>query len=133
MAQEAITSLSKLFPEIIYDADQISELTLDIWNTYRLNILPKISNHTAFIKYEVKASDTLEGLARNFYANDRLWWLILFANNAEDPFSFLDDIRSGQTELENGKILILKPKYISDILLNLKRLKNVESRNAKNN
>ena len=130
---QPLTSFSNLFPEIVYDEDQIPEVTLDIWNSYRVSILPRKANFNAYIKHFVEQKDTNESLARTYYNNDRLWWLIPFCNNAEDPLYFLDEVRNTLGEYGNGTILILKPKYLGDILLNIKKIKNVENRKYKVN
>lgn len=130
---EKMTSFAKLFPEIIYDESQISAPSLDIWNSYRLKVIPMQTNFDAYIKHRVVKQDTLESLARQYYSNAYLWWFVPLVNNAEDPFSFLDDVRNGENGFEDGKILILKAKYLADIFSSLKKNKNIENRNMKIN
>ncbi len=130
---ESPTSFSKLFSKVIYDEEQISEITLDIWNSYRLKYFPRTLDYMAFDKYQVKQEDTIERIANKFYNNNRLWWLVLLVNNAEDPFTFLEEVRNDNETYKDSKILILKAKYLSDILANIKKIKNIESKNYKVN
>lgn len=106
-------SFAHLFPEFVYDKDQAAEKSLDIWNAYRIKYTsPDNQNSMAFFYRRLSEKDTLISLAREYYGNDALWWLILESNNAEDPFTFLDDIRRTPEQT----IRILKKKFVSDII-----------------
>jgi hypothetical protein len=106
-------SFMNLFPDFVYDKEQVSSKSLDIWNAYRLKYTgPDNKDSMAFYYRRVRDGDTLISLAREYYSNDALWWLILESNNAEDPFTFLDDVR----EQDEPTIRILKEKYISEIV-----------------
>lgn len=119
------TSLVNLFPEIVYDKDQVPGKSLDIWNSFRFSILPAILANRSYFLYKVNQRDTLEGLAGKFYNNQRLWWITLLLNDVEDPFDFLPNILNnvdGQFG-PDYRIKILKPDYIAPVLSELKRLK----------
>lgn len=110
-----------LFPEIVYDPDQVSQLSLDIWNAFDIKVFPKDALTNPYILYRPSQFDTLPNLAATFYKSDRLWWITLLVNKVEDPFTFLDDVTIHG--LNGGVINILKVKYISNIIFDMKRLK----------
>jgi hypothetical protein len=119
------TSMVNLFPEFIYDKDQIPGKSLDIWNSFRFAILPTILANRGYFLYPVKQRDTLEGLAGKFYSNQRLWWITLVLNDVEDPFDFLPNVLNN-IDPQFGpdfQIKILKPEFIAPVLSELKRLK----------
>ncbi len=109
-------SFTNLFPQI---SDDNSINILDIWNSFRIKVLPKIYEDAAYFEYRPKSSDTLYGIADSFYGDVKLWWLIPLINDAEDPFDFLKD-----TIDSNKSIILVKPQYISNIIFTLTRLKN---------
>jgi hypothetical protein len=118
MANQPVNQKSfvNLFPTIV-DDDKIK--LLDIWNSYRVRVVPAIYNADAYIEYNPASSDTLYGLANTYYGDPALWWVIPLVNDAEDPFDFIQDA------IDNGTtILILKNTYISSILFTMSRLKN---------
>lgn len=122
-----------LFPEFVYDKDQIPTKSLDIWNSFRFAILPTILANRAYFTYTVKPRDTLEGLAGRFYSNQRLWWLTLILNDVEDPFDFLINISNNSKTTQDYQIKILKADYIAPILSELKRLKGFTENLTENN
>lgn len=130
--QEKLTSFSTLFPEIIYDKDQISEKSLDIWNSYRLSVFPKKFNYQAFDKFPIKSSDTVESIASRYYGDPKMWWLVLLSNDAEDPFTFINDSIKNSNE-NKGVINLLKIKYLGEIMLAMKKYKNVQKRDINRN
>lgn len=122
------TSQVNLFPEIVYDIDQVSNLSLDIWNSFDIKIFPKNTLTNPYLLYRPTQADTLPSLASVFYGSDRLWWITLIVNGVEDPFTFLDDVTIHGKN--GGAINILKIKYISTIIFEMKRLKAIN--NTKN-
>lgn len=131
--REKLTSMSVLFPEIIYDYDQISELSLDIWNSYKLIALPRKQNYQAYDKYEVNTGMTLENISRDYYGDGRLWWLVLLSNDAEDPFTFIQDVLNGAGGFKDSQISLLKKKHVGEILVSMKKHKNIKSKDYNSN
>jgi hypothetical protein len=115
------TSQINLFPEIVYDKDQVAQLSLDVWNAFDIKVFPKNAKGNPYLLWRPVQSDTLPGLAQTFYKSDRLWWITLLINEVEDPFSFLDDVTING--LNGGVIKILKMEYIPNIIFEMKRLK----------
>lgn len=118
-------SMINMFPEIIYDKDQVPTKSLDIWNSFRVNILPQILANRSYFSYQVKSRDTLESLASRFYGTPRLWWLTLLVNDADDPFDFLPSVLNDDSA-DFGpayNIKILRSEYINSILVEIRRLK----------
>lgn len=131
--QQKLMSFSNLFPEIIYDKEQIPNESLDIWNSYRIHIFPKSSNHRAYEKIKVRVGDTPEKISQRYYGNGRFWWIVLLSNEAEDPFTFIEEVLMGEEPYEDGRIKVLKSKYISEIMLNMRKIKNVMRREKNRN
>jgi len=117
-----VNSLVNLYPEIIYDADQVAQSSLDIWNAYRIVANLKKGNATIFFKYKVNSSDTLTKLSMAFYGTDRLYWVIPLINDAQDPFDFLKNVIDG-SEGDSGNIKVLKVEYLSSIIFKMKIIK----------
>jgi hypothetical protein len=117
----AYTSFGNLFPEITYDTDKGGQSSLDIWNAYRIQV-DASSEEVAYFYHPVAPHDTLDSISHTYYATSKLWWIIALANDIQDPFDFLDDVRDG-TEGVNGKIKVYKKIAIDSILYNLKRTK----------
>jgi hypothetical protein len=115
-------SFINLFPEIVYDKDQSSQKSLDIWSAFDVKVIPAVTARSnPFLLYTVQHTDTLESIARTYYGADRLWWLTLIINDVEDPFTFLDDVINNRRN--GGKIKILKQVYVDGILMDVKKLK----------
>jgi hypothetical protein len=124
-----------LFPEITYDKDQVGQLSLDIWNNYRTVILPKNTTNDPYIFHNVVETDTIEGLSRIYYNTDRLWWLILLINDADDPFEFLTNALYKRNN-SNRAIKILKLSYVNPILTRIQQIRELLSKRdvlSKNN
>lgn len=122
------TSQINLFPNIVYDKDQVSQLSLDIWNAFDIKIFPKDTLSNPYVLYRPTESDNYPNLAQTWYGSDRLWWITPLINEVEDPFAFLYDVVANN--LNGGVIRILKKKYISTIVFEMKRLKAIND--AKN-
>jgi hypothetical protein len=112
------TSFINLFPEI---SDENNIKLLDIWNSFRIRIIPEIYNSDAFIEYTPRSNDTLYMLSYAFYGNTKLWWLIPLVNDAEDPFDYIQNVADN-----GGTIKILKNDYVAGILFTAARLKNAK-------
>lgn len=118
MAKQTVDQKSfiNLFPEVV-DDNKIK--ILDVWNSYRVRVLPNQFTSDAYIEYNPSTSDTLYGLANKYYDDPALWWVIPLINDAEDPFDFIQDSVDSGTA-----ILVLKNTYISSILFTMSRIKN---------
>lgn len=117
------SSFVNMFPEIIYDKDQVGEVSLDIWNNFRIDILPRELDRKAFFRYRVTDQDTLESLAQTYYGDVRLWWLTLVINDVEDPFDFIENNMLDRITTEDGIIKILKQEHVESIQFQIKALR----------
>jgi hypothetical protein len=122
------SSFTNLFPEIKYDRSEVTNSILDIWNNLRLVTFPK-GNNSMYIQYLTEQNDTLYNLSFKFYSTIDYWWLTPLINDVEDPFVFLDDVRSGNfnTGLIDNRIKILKSSFIPSLLRNITVIKNIQS------
>lgn len=118
-------SMINMFPEIIYDKDQVPTKSLDIWNSFRTNVLPLVLSNRSYFLYQVKPRDTLENLASRFYGTPRLWWLTLLVNDADDPFDFLPAVLNDDSGDFSPayNIKILRGEYVSSIINEIRRIK----------
>ena len=116
------TSFINLFPEFVYDKQQVAEKSLDIWNSFRIKILNERNNETAFIYHIIQATDTYTTLAQKYYKDQTLWWLIPLANEVEDPFVFLQAARVADTS-EESIIKVLKAEYLGNVLFNITNIR----------
>jgi hypothetical protein len=120
MSTKNIDQLSfiNFFPEI---TDENNIKILDIWNSFRVKVLPDIYTSDAYVEYTPKTSDTLHMLAHKFYGNSKMWWVIPLINDVEDPFDFIKNVVD-----KSGTIKVLKSSYIMSILFNVARMKNAK-------
>lgn len=124
------TSFMNLFPSFVYDKNQVPDISLDIWNAFRIKIFGNIPSDKAFIFYQLKGEESYPEMSTFFYDTPTLWWLIPLANDAEDPFTFLDDAK-----LDNdGIIKVLKQEYVDRILSDMRVIRERnEARNVRDN
>jgi hypothetical protein len=96
-------NFSSIFSKWIYDKNQISGVTLDIWKPLVLKISQEEKYNTQiFTDYRVLSTDyNLETISNNLYKKASLWWTILLANQEDDPFDFLQNVRDN----EEGKYI----------------------------
>lgn len=80
------TSFMNLFKAVIYDKETNPNYSLDIWDAYVINPNYNSNNLDNYQLYSVVAGDTWVGLAKLFYGDERLWWLIPLFNNIDNPF-----------------------------------------------
>lgn len=113
------TSFAKLFPAIIYDPDQTNNPSLDIWSSFVALSDPVGFDSELYLSYQLESGDTLESIADKVYGDVFLWWLVLLANDVEDPFDFLDNIN--QRVDEDKKIKVFNPSYTNDIFNEIRR------------
>jgi hypothetical protein len=117
-------SFINLFKEIIYDKSQNPNYSLDIWDAVVIGQFRK-NELRYFQMHKVSIGDTWVGLARKYYGDDRLWWIIPLFNDLGDPFFGLDN------ELENSgisQLQVLKPEYINQLLLLARQQKIINDR-----
>jgi hypothetical protein len=117
-------SFINLFPEI---TDDDNYNILDIWNSFRVIVIPELYKSDSYVVYRPVKTDTLDGIAKKFYDDPKLWWIIPLVNDAEDPFDFLDDVRDN-----NESINILRPTYLFSLLFTLSRFKNAKDNEITN-
>lgn len=107
------TSFINLFKEITYDKEQNPNQSLDLWDALVINNFNK-SNVRLFQMHDVVANDTWVGLARKYYDDERLWWVIPLFNDIEDPFL---TVNSQLADFGITKLQILKPEKINQLLV----------------
>lgn len=108
-------SFVNLFPSFVYDKDQVAERSLDIWNSYRLRVLRRSGNDTAFVFHSLRESDTYPNLAFEYYGDQKLWWLVPLVNDVEDPFTYLDQV----LQQEEPIIKMLKSEFVGNIVFEI--------------
>jgi prophage DNA circulation protein len=64
-------------------------------------------NDSYYSTYRVKSNSPLTALSFKFYNTIKLWWLIVLANNINNPVSF---IPPGTT------LKVIKPQFVPQIL-----------------
>lgn len=113
------TSFINLFNAIVYDKETIPNTSLDIWDSYIIK--SEIKDFlTNFQVHNVSVGDTWVGLARKYYGDERLWWIIPLFNNIENPFIIKqDDIFN----TEVTQIKILSKNIINNMLFTARRQK----------
>ena len=121
MPQEQIlsaNSFTNLFPKIYYDADVVSTPILDMWNNYRTFVFPEDASDNVYRYHVVSPVDTLYSISSTYYRTIELWWLVPLVNDAVNPFTFLEDVLSGDFQLgpdKNKSIKIIKDNYLPQI------------------
>lgn len=122
------SSFMNLFKEVVYDKTKNPNFSLDIWDSYVVNPFNK-REMRFFLLHRVERGQTWVKLARTYYDDERLWWIIPLFNDIEDPFIALD------TELDDRGIIelqILKPQYVNQLLLMARQQKIINDRQNKN-
>ncbi len=113
------TSFINLFNAIVYDKDTIPNYSLDIWDAYVIKSEIK-GTLTNFQLHNVKVGDTWVGLAKLYYGDERLWWIIPLFNDIENPFIIKqeDIFNENLTQLK-----ILSKNIINNMLFTARRQK----------
>jgi len=108
---------SNLFPEIYYNPDEIAQPILDIWSSYRLQLIPTNLSDQAYVKHTVTQTDTLYSISSTYYGTIELWWLVALMNDAVNPYTFLEDVLDGTWNgQDNPKIIrIMREQYLPKI------------------
>lgn len=113
------TSFMNLFKTIVYDKEQNPNFSLDIWDAYVIN--PEYADDLVnFQLYNVRAGDTWVGLAKQYYQDESLWWVIPIYNKIENPF-----IVKRQDILDQNitQIKILSKTIVDNMLFEARRKK----------
>jgi hypothetical protein len=138
MPQEQIlsaNSLTNLFPKVYYDKSEISTPILDIWNNYRTFVFPEDATNNAYRYHIVTPKDTLYSISNTYYRTIELWWLVPLVNDYPNPFTFLEDVMSGDFipgPDKNKTIKIIKDIYLPQIKKDMMFYKSVyDKRNLK--
>lgn len=111
-------SFTNLFPKIYYDKDIVSTPILDMWNNYRTFVFPEDASDNVYRYHIVSPVDTLYSISNDYYKTIELWWLVPLVNDAVNPFTFLEDVLSGDFQLgpdKNKSIKIIKDNYLPQI------------------
>ena len=77
------------------------------YNLLKTINFPKNLNDTYYTEYRVRASRPLTALSFKFYNTTKLWWLIVLANNINNPIKFIEP---------GTKLKIINPQYVPTIL-----------------
>jgi predicted hydrolase (HD superfamily) len=121
------SSFMNLFREIVYDKEQSPNESLDIWDAYVVNPFNK-REMRYFLVHRVEKGQTWVKLARTYYDDERLWWIIPLFNDLENPFTTLEDELDEQGIVE---LQILKPQFVSQLLLSARQKKIIEDRQSR--
>ena len=130
-------SFTNLFPKIYYDKTEISTPILDMWNNYRTYVYPEDATNNAYRYHIVSPRDTIYSISNTYYNTIELWWLVLIVNDCTNPFTFLDDVLNGTSQLGpdgNKSIKIIKDVYLPQIKKDMLFFKSVyDNKNLKLN
>lgn len=123
------TSFMNLFAQIVYDKTFTPNYSLDIWDSYVLDYFNK-KDLRYFSMHKVSAGESWVSLARYYYNEERLWWIIPLYNDVENPFMTLDM----NAKLDGVEQLqILKPEFTNQLLLAMRQNKIIADRNTATN
>lgn len=97
-----------------YSKEIIPSPILNIWTDLKISIKQeeKIKDFLYYY-HKIGRQDSLETLANTYYKTQSLWWLILLANEADDPFDFLENSLT-----EGDSIKIIKPQFLQSLFKN---------------
>ncbi len=107
------TSFMNLFKNIVYDKDTNPNTTLDIWDAYVIS--PFYKNELRyFLLHKISTGDTWVSLARHYYNDERLWWVIPLFNDIDDPFIVMsEDLFRDSIQ----QVKVLQPQHMNTLLL----------------
>jgi predicted hydrolase (HD superfamily) len=120
------TSFMNLFKNIVYDKDVNPNLSLDIWDAYVISPFYK-DQLRYFQLHKISAGDTWVSLARRYYNDERLWWIIPLFNDIEDPFLVMSpDLFRDNVQ----QVKVLQSQYLNSLLLQARQQKISEDRKS---
>lgn len=120
------SSFMNLFKNIVYDKSQNPNEMLDIWDAYVISPFYK-DQLRYFQLHKISAGDTWVSLAKQYYNDERLWWLIPLFNDIEDPFIVMDeDLFTENVE----QVKVLQSQYVNQLLLNARQIKIMNNKQA---
>jgi hypothetical protein len=114
------SSFINFFPEI---TDENNVKFLDIWNSFRVKVIPDVFTPDAYFEYTPNQKDTLYMIAYKYYGTSKLWWVTPLINDVEDPFDYIKNVADA-----GGTIKIMKSGYISNILFSVSRLRTAKDK-----
>jgi hypothetical protein len=84
--------------------DQQGDTLYQYWSAF---VPPTIRRGDADVYHPVSSQDRIDTLAKKYYGDHRLWWVIAQANDMDDPIS----------GLHIGKTLVIPdPRYVVETL-----------------
>lgn len=105
------------FPTLTYTFNNTEYSLVDIFRRVSFK-QSSLENTSAFFTYYVQDNDTPENIARNFYKDSNLWWLVLLPNNIISNNEFPISENNLTTYIETkypGKVL-----FFTEYMPNLK-------------
>jgi hypothetical protein len=119
------TSFMNLFKNIIYNKSENPNPMLDIWDAYVIS--PFLKDQLRYFQlHKIRSGDTWVSLSRQYYGDERLWWLIPLFNDIEDPFIVMDeDLFKNDVQ----QVKVLQSQYLNQLLLNARQIKILNDRN----
>jgi hypothetical protein len=111
MAKQYHNDVDQLAPISEYNFENIFSIHQD-GDFYFYNILktinfPEDMSDSYYTKYRVKSNTPYTSLSFKFYNTIKLWWLIVLANNINNPVQF---VKPGNT------LKIIRPEFIPQVL-----------------
>jgi hypothetical protein len=119
MANFPSSSFMNLFKNIVYDKSTNPNAILDIWDAYLISPFYK-DELRHFQLHKVSIGETWVSLAKYYYDDERLWWLIPMFNNIIDPFIVMNQDLFVN---EIVQLKILKAEHVGQLLLNARQIK----------
>ncbi len=101
--------MSNNISEFLTTTTYHGETVVDVFK--KIEIPSEAFDVSAYEEYIIKEGDRWDRLARKFYGDVNLWWLLASYNKVVDPFNVL---------IPGNKIKILDGILISNILLKMK-------------
>lgn len=113
------SSFMNLFKNIVYDKSQNPNEMLDIWDAYVISPFYK-DQLRYFQLHKISSGDSWVSLSKQYYNDERLWWIIPLFNDIEDPFIVMDeDLFTENVE----QVKVLQSQYVNQLLLNARQIK----------
>ena len=115
MKKQYHNDIDQLIPLSEYNFENIFSMHQDgdffFYNILKTVNFPKDMDDTYYFNHRVKANIPYTALSYKFYNTIKLWWLIVLANNINNPVQF---VKPGTT------LKIIKPDIVPLILSSIK-------------
>jgi len=118
-----------LFKNIVYDKSTNPNSILDIWDAYVISPFYK-DELRYFQLHKIKSGETWVSLARQYYDDERLWWLIPMFNDIADPFIVMDQ---NLFKEDVTQVKVLQPNHLGQLLMAARQLKIFNDREFEKN